>query len=162
MWFNKKYKAYRPNKREETYRMLQNKISLLEKAEKSPTELRFWNTYAKPFMERTGIKITKQARRWYRIFDFRVPSKWLAIEIDWGYHTGKQKRKDNHYDKYNYERSWIITLRVPNRDNEKALEVMQTIEQEISWRDRRRNLWVQTKAEKKKDTQNLFGGYCSF
>lgn len=152
MWYNTKYGIARPTNSDAHSFMKQNKMHQLKNFSNSISEKWFRDNYVKYFMMTSWIKITKQATWWYRIFDFRVPQKWIAIEIDWQYHCGTiQKNKDEIHDKYHWEVSWIIVIRVQNYNDLQAINCISRICTEDNRRDRRRNMWIQTKAEKRRD-----------
>ncbi len=100
------------NKRQSEYmrrRQRQNRARGLTEAER-------WVAQA---LDATGLKWTRQAWWGCRIFDFWNAELGIAVEVDGPEHC---RDYDEHRDRYNYVRSGILVLRVPNFD-EAALTV---------------------------------------
>jgi very-short-patch-repair endonuclease len=87
-------------------------------------------------LKTTPYKWKRQSMWGYRIFDFWCSYLGVAIEID-----GKEHKKiyDSIRDKYNFETSGILVLRVKNRDELGAMKALDIIAHlPGNWNDRRR------------------------
>lgn len=71
-----------------------------------------------------GSGWTRQPRWGYRIFDFWNHSLGCAVEVDGGEHD---RGYDNYRDEYNFRRSGIVVLRVRNKNEEDASDVLRAI-----------------------------------
>lgn len=102
----------------------------------------------------TGLKWTRQSQWGYRIFDFWNAQKGIAVELD-----GPEHRKDYDAarDKYNYERSGILVLRVKNFDTFGMTQVLNQICAASSWAERRAGMDLKKakRAKSGKDKLNL-------
>jgi very-short-patch-repair endonuclease len=88
-------------------------------------------------LEATGQKWTRQAQWGYRLFDFWCPLLGVAVEIDGPEHDPV---RDAYRDEYNFRRSGIVVLRVPNMDENAVVRAVAIIEKLGPWQDRRRQL----------------------
>lgn len=99
------------------------------------------NEFMQKFLIPTGIKFSRQAQWGYRLFDFWVHDKGVAIEIDGPEHN---RGYDAHRDLYNFLRSGIIVLRVRNFHVEDSVAAAKNLVAECSWHDRRACLGLLT------------------
>lgn len=95
------------------------------------TEAEIW---AEKALEKTGRKWTKQALWGCRVFDFWCGELGIAIEIDGPSHDANH---DLARDKYNFYRSGIIVLRVPNFDDDQLKKALFVIQNADTWRMRK-------------------------
>lgn len=112
-------------------RQNQNRVSCL----KSKAE-----TWAYDKLKEIPIKWTRQAQWGYRLYDFWNGHYGVAVEIDGKEH---KKEKDALKDEYNFRRSGIVVLRVPNHNEEVMSLCLETIRKIIakeSWAERRERL----------------------
>lgn len=98
-------------------------------------------------LAKTDYKWTRQAIWGYRIFDFWCHELGIAIESDGPEHN---KEYDAYRDKYNFQRSGIIVIRVKNKNEEDAKKALEIISKSETWLKRRENLGLLTKAQIKK------------
>jgi very-short-patch-repair endonuclease len=104
--------------------------------------------------------MSRQVKRGTRIFDFWCHEKWIAIEIDWWYHTEARKAdKDRKYDFYNLNKHWILVIRIDNRDDIWAIDALRKVELSESWRSRKHSLWILGCIEKKSYKDKTFMDY---
>ncbi len=105
------------------------------------------NWFNDKLKKRVGFNFSRQAQWGYRIFDFWFPILGIAIEID-----GKEHDKgyDSFRDKYNFERSGIIVLRIPNYNEGIADVIIKQINSTVeTWLERRKRMGLLTKIQKK-------------
>jgi len=160
MWYNKTFDTYRPTNKEWNDKMKWYQKEQKEKSKVSKTENWFHRKYVTEFTKRTWIKITRQVRRGTRIFDFWCHEKWIAIEIDWGYHTEKWKEeKDKKYDYYNLQKHWVLVIRIDNRDDTGAIDALRKVELSEPWISRKHSMWILLHSEKKKHKNKTFMDY---
>jgi len=82
-------------------------------------------------------KWTPQAIWGYRLFDLWSGAKGIAVELDGDtHHPGY----DAYRDEYNFRRSAIVVLRVPNFDETAACVALAMIEHLGTWDERREEL----------------------
>lgn len=100
-------------------------------------------------LTRARIKYRRQAQWGFRLFDFWIASKGVAVEIDGPEHNAhKARAQDAYRDEYNYRRSAILVIRVPNGDEASAAAAIQKIHGECSWEDRRAQLGLNLRSKK--------------
>lgn len=102
---------------------------------------------AKILKRETDLKWNRQAQWGYRLFDFWNSKLGVAVEVDGDEHD---QSYDSYRDKYNFERSGIIVLRVRNFDEVGANQVIKEIKLVESWFERRLKMGLLTKSEKLK------------
>jgi len=149
MWYNEQYWTYRPNTKKWTDFMKKNLKEQKIKSKTCEAEIRFMKKL-EPLKNKYQIHFRRQKQRWTRIFDFRCKQYWIAVEVDWWYHQTKwKKEKDERYDRYNKEHSWIEIVRVNNFDEEwaeRAINQIIDISRIGSWWARKR---IQFKDDKR-------------
>lgn len=101
-------------------------------------------TWAAECLKMTGLKWTRQALWGCRLFDFWNAQKGIAVEIDGPEHN---KTVDLARDKYVYERSGIVVLRVSNFDSARMNEAIEEINKSVLWKCRRDKLGLSTKTK---------------
>jgi very-short-patch-repair endonuclease len=119
-------------------RQNQNRVSCL----KSAAEAEVYERLKKE----TNIKWTRQAQWGYRLYDFWNATYGIAIEVDGKEHKKEDDRKK---DEYNFRRSGIVVLRVPNFDKDCMDLCLLTIKKLISketWEERRKSLGCSKKS----------------
>jgi very-short-patch-repair endonuclease len=82
----------------------------------------------------TGYKWTRQAVWGWRIFDFWCHTIGVAVEVDGPEHDAAKERER---DDYNFQRSGIVVLRVPNWNEQEAATVLAGISTAETWNERR-------------------------
>ena len=92
----------------------------------------------------TGLKWTRQALWGYRIFDFWCAAKGIAIEIDGPEH---RKAYDEARDRYNFDRSGIVVIRVKNFDDQMMATAIWRVNQESDWKARRKELELRKRSK---------------
>ena len=93
----------------------------------------------------TGFKWTRQALWGFRIFDFWCAELGVAVETDGRTHN---EEIDQYRDSYNFHRSGIIVIRVPNFCEEAADLALRRIYDCKPWRERRIALGLVGKGKK--------------
>lgn len=88
-------------------------------------------------LKRTGLKWKPQAQWGYRLFDFWNALKGIAVEVDGLTHN---EAYDAVRDRYNYERSGIVVIRVRNGNEADAHEALERIAALNTWNERREML----------------------
>ena len=96
-------------------------------------------------LEGTGLKWSQQCQWGFRIFDFWCAEKGIALEIDGPTHN---KDYDNYRDSYNYHRSAIVVLRIPNFNEQTADAAILQCQNAMTWKARRQLLGVTTAKRK--------------
>lgn len=90
--------------------------------------LLYWTKWEKRFYDNYLLnswlkKIRRQSILWQRICDFIITRHWVRVEIDWKHHdTSWYKAYDKKRDRILFERYWLITLRIKDFDDKKAIE----------------------------------------
>lgn len=100
--------------------------------------------WMKDKLAETGLKWRRQAEWGYRLFDFWNHKLGIAVEVDGKEHN---KEYDSYRDKYNYERSGIIVLRVRNFNEDDAITALSVIGKTEDWLERRKKMGLLTKAQ---------------
>lgn len=85
----------------------------------------------------TKHKWNRQTIWGYRLFDFWCHALGIAVEVDGPEHV---RAYDEARDKYNWCRSALLVLRVPNFDEVAAANALRIIDGSQSWADRK--AWV--------------------
>ena len=85
----------------------------------------------------SGERWTRQAQWGYRLFDFWCARLGVAIEVDGAEHRAAI---DRYRDAYNFQRSGIVVLRIPNFDEKAAEAVLAKVAAEVAWSERRNAL----------------------
>ena len=93
----------------------------------------------------SGLKWSRQVRWGCRIFDFWCSAKGIAIEIDGPSHD---LIADSARDEYNFLRSGILVLRVPNGNEPALSEAIATSIASPSWKERRESLGLNVNSKK--------------
>ena len=86
--------------------------------------------WAREILKKTRWKWSRQTIWGCRLFDFWCHELGIAVEIDGMTHD---KVYDSVRDEYNYYRSGIIVLRVPNYDHVAMQKALETIEAADLW-----------------------------
>lgn len=86
------------------------------------------------YLKKTQKKWTRQAIWGCRIFDFWCAELGIAVEIDGMTHD---KNYDSIRDNYNFYRSGIVVLRVPNFDDQKMVDALEAIKKSDTWQIRK-------------------------
>ena len=142
MSYNEKYWTCRPSTKDEQEKIRWYRLKNLDMAYNSKSEnwmqWILWKLYRE-----TGIKFNRQKIHWTRIYDFRCHSLWVVVEVDWWYHeTEWKKKKDERYDKYNYEVSGIKIYRIKPYDDCYATEMIKEIKKDVFRNQRKLSLWI--------------------
>lgn len=87
-------------------------------------------SWASAHLEQTNFKWTRQAIWGCRLFDFWCNELGIAVEIDGLTHD---KDYDQARDQYNFFRSGIIVLRVPNYDEQAMIAAIKQIQSADTW-----------------------------
>lgn len=90
--------------------------------------------WAYGYLKQTQKKWTRQAIWGCRIFDFWCAEIGIAVEIDGMTHN---KNYDSIRDEYNFYRSGIVVLRVPNFNDQKMVEALEQIKKSDTWQIRK-------------------------
>jgi very-short-patch-repair endonuclease len=106
-------------------------------------------------LAKTGKKWTRQAMWGYRIFDFWCAELGLVVEVDGATHKIEY---DNYRDEYNYRRSGIVVLRVPNFCEESAKLALDVIASAETWKERRLKLGIFGSKKQKRHLVSGQGG----
>ncbi len=88
-------------------------------------------------LKTTGLKWTRQARWGCRLFDFWCHERGIAVEVDGPEHS---RAYDAARDRYNFLRSAIIVIRVPNRDGPAIAAALIEISAQGLWAERREKM----------------------
>lgn len=128
-----------PTKKEEHAYMRERKLQNRARLPWLKAERWFLEKYLAPLP--ATFKFTRQAEWGYRIFDFWFHDIGVVIEVDGPEHNAGY---DAYRDTYNFLRSGIVVLRVGNFDADQAAEAIAHLQQECSWKDRRRALGLMT------------------
>lgn len=91
------------------------------------------------FSRKLDSSWSRQVIKGYRIFDFWNHSLGCAIEIDGPEHD---RDYDNYRDEYNFRRSGVIVLRVRNKNEEDAVEVLEVLKRIGSLQNRKELLGI--------------------
>lgn len=115
-----------------------------ERSAKNANEL-----WALEILKTTPYKWTPQAQWGYRIFDFWCAELGVAIELDGKEHDPNY---DSYRDEYNYRRSGIVVLRVPNRDGERLNKSIASLSVIGDWKERKERMGItgHTKKDRRK------------
>jgi len=122
-------------------RLAQNK----ERSSKNANEL-----WALEILKTTPYKWTPQAQWGYRIFDFWCAKLGVAIELDGKEHDADY---DAYRDEYNYRRSGVVVLRVPNGDRERLDKIVAALPAMGDWKERKARMGID--GNTKKDRRKL-------
>lgn len=90
-------------------------------------------------IQETGIRWTRQAQWGHRLFDFWSAALGIAVEVDGPEHDAAY---DLYRDEYNFRRSAIVVVRVPNFSDEDASKAVGFIRNERTWNERKTYLKV--------------------
>ena len=93
--------------------------------------------WAESALRKTNHRWTRQAQWGCRIFDFWCAELGIAVEIDGDNHDAAY---DAARDKYNYWRSGIIVIRVPNYDEVALNEALDVISRADTLADRKQKM----------------------
>jgi very-short-patch-repair endonuclease len=96
--------------------------------------------WAAGHLRTTGKKWTRQAIWGCRLFDFWCAELGIAIEIDGLTHD---KNYDASRDQYNYFRSGILVLRIPNFDEIVMAKVLKEVAAAETWQERKTKLRIE-------------------
>ena len=124
-----------PTKREESQYMRMRLKENRERSKVTPAE----NWMAALLKERSGFKWKRQVMWGYRIFDFWSSLLDVAIEVDGATHDPEY---DSYRDEYNFRRSAIVVLRVPNFNEATAERAIMLPKYLGRWKVRRNALGI--------------------
>lgn len=88
-------------------------------------------------LKTTGYKWKRQRQWGYRLFDFFNSKLGIAVEVDGPTHD---KEYDSVRDRYNYQTSGILVLRVRNFNEDDAARALSEIATAATWNERREML----------------------
>ena len=134
---------YITNKEEHAY-MDKRKHQNLARAKENPNENWMWEK-----LQETEHSWSRQAVWGKRVLDFWCHDLGVAIEVDGPEHD---EGYDNFRDEYNFRRSGIVVLRIRNRNEEDAEQVLNSLQHIAEWKERRSRLGLEanTKAGKRR------------
>lgn len=132
-----------PTKKEESDYMRERKAQNLARVPFLKAENWFHDDYLRLLPKEQRFKFSRQASWGYRLFDFWFATLGVAIEVDGPEHDLSY---DAYRDRYNFLRSGIVVLRVPNFNEVAANSVIADLKGECSWQERRGAMGLLTKA----------------
>lgn len=128
----KGFKLKWPVTPEQSQYMARRQEENIEVAKRNPNE-----AWMAEKLKGIGLKWSRQSRWGYRIFDFWNAEKGIAVEVDGPTH---KKDWDEKRDRYNYERSAIVVIRVRNLNEEDATSALERIAELGTWNERREKM----------------------
>lgn len=134
-----------PTKKEESDYMRMRKEQNLARVPFLKAEGWFHDTYLVDLPKDPRFKFSRQAAWGYRLFDFWFAVLGVAIEVDGPEHD---QEYDAYRDRYNFLRSGVVVIRVPNFDEAAAISAIKKLMAECSWRNRREALGLSVRSKK--------------